>query len=229
MQPVEIVSIRIRFGESCSLCLLGLWSDICLILWPWNFPSSNEVGRIGGRPGESTILRLLNWFLDTGFGVVRFAYISVNRSRTVWCIRSLSQLFTGERILQHFVFCRQWNCSHIQLPIQQVTLKTPVSVSVYSFFLCLWSNGQNTIWRENECSVDGSYHASSSIQVAILTTKAHTSLWPCTCFYFLIGEWGFDINLNAAKLTSWLLDLGSATVEIYRLISRFSMPLSFSL
>ncbi len=169
MQPVEIVSIRIRFGESCSLCLLGLWSDICLILWPWNFPSSNEVGCIGGRPGESTILRLLNWFLDTGFGVVRFAYISVNRSRTVWCIRSLSQLFTGERILQHFVFCRQWNCSHIQLPIQQVTLKTPVSVSVYSFFLCLWSNGQNTIWRENECSVGGLYY---------LTMHLVLSRWP---------------------------------------------------
>jgi hypothetical protein len=76
----------------CVCLVFGL--TFCLILWTRNFPSSNEVGRIGRRPGESTILRLLNWFLDTGFGVVRFAYISVNRSGTVWCIRSLSQLFT---------------------------------------------------------------------------------------------------------------------------------------
>jgi hypothetical protein len=162
----------------CVCLVFGL--TFCLILWPWNFPSSNEVGRIGGRPGESTILRLLNWFLDTGFGAVRFAiYYWIGQAQfdvfTLW----VSCLHTGEGILQHFFFCRQWSCSHIQLPIQQVTLKTPVSVSVYSFLLCLWSNGQNTIWRENECSVDGSYHASSSIQEVSYTDVNYSIKGQC--------------------------------------------------
>lgn len=80
--PVEVVSMRVRSGDSGSWCLLGLWPDILSSLCQSNIIKTFqvtmdwEVGYMVGWPGKSTILRLLYRFFDTGSGVVRFPCIS---------------------------------------------------------------------------------------------------------------------------------------------------------